>query len=301
MTTLKIFCSYAPEDKKLIERLRAQLRVLEPQRVSIWYQHDILPGTEWEAERARQLRSAHIILFLVSPDFVSSYASDQKEIVLAMERQARGETRVIPIILRPIHWQVMPFGNLLPLPDGGKPVTDTSWKTQDHAFFNIAYGIKRVINDAKLRLPALSENGDTTQASIRSAHTRHDASTQLAQLMQGFKGLHMQIASIAYLRNEKGVTLDACENQYNKLYGDTMLFLATYLPDCVSDTSEGFVEIVYRKANELLSQTQRKGGIFVSFTRLVFSPLAALEKVGMQVNACIATLEFYRQKYFPEN
>lgn len=77
-----------------------------------------------------------------------------------------------------------------------------------------------------------------------------------------------------------------------------MIFLATYLPECVSDDSEGFVETVYRKTAERL----RKGNVFDAITvfvaRSLVPPLAQLERVGMQIDACVATLEFYKQRYF---
>jgi hypothetical protein len=48
MAALRIFCCSAPEDKKLVERFRAHLRLLEFQHASIWYTHNALPGTELE-------------------------------------------------------------------------------------------------------------------------------------------------------------------------------------------------------------------------------------------------------------
>ena len=128
-----------------MEKLYAHVQVLEFQHISIWYPRHVLPGEEWERERDNQLHSAHLILFLVSSAFLKSREQQKKMVLPAMERQRRGDAHVVPIILRPVHWQDTPFGKLQPLPEGGRPVTDPAWKSLDHAFVDVVYGIKRVI------------------------------------------------------------------------------------------------------------------------------------------------------------
>jgi hypothetical protein len=297
MEILKVFCCYAQEDKGLMGRFHAHLRrVLELEHVSIEYPHDILPGATWEHERDNRLHSAHIILLLISANFMGLHEHYEKEVLPALKRHNRGETRVIPIILRPVVWQEPLLGKLLPLPDGGKPVTDGGWHTEDHAFVNIVTGVKRAINDEKARLFGQQETYDTPPHSPgESARTSHDTSTQLEQIIQNFKLLRAQIADVARLKGIKEFSLESCESQYNKLYGDAMVFLATYLPESVSDDAEGFVEIVYRKTTE---QLRKRGDLYVVFTRQVIAPLAKLERLAEQIDACRATLEFYQQRYF---
>lgn len=65
----------------------------------------------------------------------------------AMERHERGESRVIPIILRPVYWQKAPFGKLQALPTDARPVTSSKWHTQDEAFFDVAEGIRVAIEE----------------------------------------------------------------------------------------------------------------------------------------------------------
>ena len=63
----------------------------------------------------------------------------------ALERHEAGEARVIPVILRQVEWKQTPFGKLKPLPTGGKPVI--LWTDRDSAFFDIAQGIRKVIEE----------------------------------------------------------------------------------------------------------------------------------------------------------
>jgi hypothetical protein len=290
MDTLKIFCSYASADKGLMESFHAHVRrVLELQHVSIWYTHDIQPGVEWERERDNQLHAAHIILFLVSSDFIASNEHYQKEVVPAMQRYTEREANVIPIILRPVEWEKTALGGLTPLPNRGRPITDPIWQTQDHAFLNTVNGIQAIIDH---------RNDVTPRGPID--FPRDAASAQLAQIMQNFKALRGEIASFVMMRGPKDFTMKGCETRYNKLYGDTMVFLATYLPESVSDDSEGFVEIVYRKTAERMHR-DNPFDLFTTFVARTFIPfLAQIEKLALQIDACIATLESYQQKYFSE-
>ncbi len=154
-----------------------------------------------------------LVLFLVSSDFISSPEYYEKEVLPAMDRYYRGENRVIPIILRPVLWQGTAFGKLPPLPEGGRPVTDSSWTTKDHAFVNVVSGIKRAINDEKNRLSVQQENPTTSHNAMNSARTSLDASTDLDQIIQDFKTLRAQIANFASMKGSKEFSLLYCDNE----------------------------------------------------------------------------------------
>lgn len=195
---------------------------------------------------------------------------------------------------QPVHWQETPFGKLQPLPEGGKPVTDPGWKTLDHAFFDVVRGIKRVIDDEKPLLSEQPEDDIPFSSPKELAPAGSDAAAQLEHIIQDFKSLRGQIASAVFLKGPQGFSVESCESQYNRLYGDTMVFLATYLPLSVSD-EEGFVEVVYRKA---AAELRQRSNFSVWLARRVIAPLAELEKLAAQMDACVATLELYKQKYF---
>ncbi len=143
--TIEIFLCYANRDKSLLEQLKTQLTSLQHQgRINLWDDSYILAGVEWESEIESHLNTAQIILLLVSPDFM---ASDQcfDKVKRAMARYQIGEARVIPIILRPVHWQEALFGKLTALPTQAMPITDPRWPSLDEAFYNVADGIRKVV------------------------------------------------------------------------------------------------------------------------------------------------------------
>src|SRR5205809_1037849 len=141
--TKEIFFCYAREDEALRQGLERQLKVLHRQGViGLWHIRNISAGTEWEREIDRHLNTAHVILLLISSDFMASNYCYGVEMTRAMERHERGETCVIPVILRPVYWQRAPFGKLQALPTDAEPVTGSRWHSQDEAFFDVAEGIR---------------------------------------------------------------------------------------------------------------------------------------------------------------
>ena len=143
---IEVFLSYAHEDRRLCDKLKEQLSILERQKlISTWYDGLLQAGQEWNNELRLRLSTAHIILLLVSPAYIASDYCYCREMAHAMKRHHAGEARVIPIILRPVHWQDTPFGILQALPTGGKPVR--KWSNIDDAFYDIADNITRITKD----------------------------------------------------------------------------------------------------------------------------------------------------------
>ena len=147
---VKIFCCYAHEDEILLKKLKIQLTPMQRKGlIEIWHDRDISAGTDWEREISKQLNSAQIILLLISPDFIASDYCYGTEMKRAIERHNRKEARVIPIILRPVHWEDI-LGNIQALPTDAKPVMSSHWHSQDEALFDVAEGIRKAIKDLRI-------------------------------------------------------------------------------------------------------------------------------------------------------
>src|SRR5204862_3310857 len=107
--------------------------------VDAWHSHNILPSQVIQTEVDHHLQSAALILLLVSADFLASDYINSVELKRAMELHNTGKAQIIPIILRPCHWQGAAFGGLKVLPSNGEPVT--LWANQDSALHDIVQGI----------------------------------------------------------------------------------------------------------------------------------------------------------------
>lgn len=140
-----ILLCYAHKDEHMVRQLKDHLSALEHNgRIALWDYGNINPGTEWEQEIDKHLDEAQIILLLISASFLASKYCYKVEMKRAIERHERNEARVIPIILRPVHWKEPPIDKLQPLPDHGKPVL--KWPKRDEGFENVVDGIVKVLS-----------------------------------------------------------------------------------------------------------------------------------------------------------
>src|SRR5260221_210168 len=180
--TLKLFYCYAREDKALREELERHLASLKRQQhITTWYDREILPGAAWEKEIDTHLNAAHIILLIVSPDFMDSDYCYGIEMKRALERHEAGTARVIPIIVRPVDWVEAPFSHLQVLPTDAQPIT--LWSDRDHAFTDIARHIRTAVKDMQtsLMVQELLEEGTSLKRLKRyeEAITAYDQAIRL--------------------------------------------------------------------------------------------------------------------------
>lgn len=160
---IEIFYSYSHRDEELRRELEKQLSLLERSGViRTWHDRKIGAGGEWEVQISEHLNRAHIILLLISSDFLASDYCYDVEMSQALKRHEAGDARVIPIILRDVDWMRSPFGKLQALPTDARPVT--SWPNQDEAFANIARGIRAAVENLAPRGPS-----DTTGRNLPAA------------------------------------------------------------------------------------------------------------------------------------
>ena len=102
----QVFYSYSHEDAELRQKLGAHLATLKHQGKMVeWHDRKIKPGSDWSAEISAQLQSAHLVLLLISADFLNSEYCFGIEVEQAFERLKLGEVTVVPILLRPCLWE----------------------------------------------------------------------------------------------------------------------------------------------------------------------------------------------------
>jgi tetratricopeptide (TPR) repeat protein len=153
-----IFYSYAHTDEHLRDKLASHLNSLERQGlISAWHDRKIIPGTDWAKTIDIHLNESSIILLLVSPNFINSNYCYGIEMQRAIERHDANEARVIPILLRPVHWQGTPIARFQVLPTNAKSITE--WRNRDKALADVVKGIQAAIEDLhtlSIRAPSSS-------------------------------------------------------------------------------------------------------------------------------------------------
>jgi len=141
------FISYAHKDEPLRAELDTHLKPLvRTGELDAWHDRSITPGEKWEGQINDNLQRADIVLLLLSPDFIASDYC-HKEMEIALQREAAGQTRVVPIVARPCGWQHIPVHANQALPKDGRPVADAGHEQghRDAAWVQVEDGIRRVL------------------------------------------------------------------------------------------------------------------------------------------------------------
>jgi hypothetical protein len=139
--SIKVFISYADQDRVMKDELRRSLAVLEAEKtISLWDRGDLLGGQRSEDVVRENLELSWIVLLLISSDFMADDGLCKFEMDMAMERLEFGIVHVVPIRLRSVNMGNSRLKNLTWLPE--KLVAQSPDK--DAAFTAIVDGIVKI-------------------------------------------------------------------------------------------------------------------------------------------------------------
>ena len=151
---LSLFCSYSHREEDFRQELEWHLSTfLRRVIIHSWHDRRIESGQEWRGQIDSHLRSAQIILLLVSADFLASAYCSDLEIKLALERHAQAQAVVIPILVRPVDWAATPFAHLRVFPSDGQPMISRT--DRDQVFAEIATAIRDLARRLQPAFPPL--------------------------------------------------------------------------------------------------------------------------------------------------
>ena len=142
---IKVFLSYSKADQDHLEALSKHLKGLERQGyILTWSQREVELGADERRAKDQRLAHADLILLLVSPDFVGSDDCWDVEMARALERHRQGTARLVPVIVRPCDWTLLPFSKeVRPWPKDGKAVT--LWPNRDLAWTDVARRLRKTV------------------------------------------------------------------------------------------------------------------------------------------------------------
>jgi TIR domain len=96
--TIEVFFSYSHKGERMRDKLEKHLSALRRENVIAgWHDRKIMPGGEWKDQIDEHIETAHIILLLVSAEFLSSDYCYDVELKRAIARHDKGEARVVPV------------------------------------------------------------------------------------------------------------------------------------------------------------------------------------------------------------
>ncbi len=118
-----IFVSYSHRDEAMKDRLMTHLAVLGQARARAWCDDLIQAGGNWYREIVDAVDTAEVAVLLVTADFLKSKFILDVEVPRILDRQARGELHVVPVIAQHCAWSEVPWLARLNLrPKNGAPV-----------------------------------------------------------------------------------------------------------------------------------------------------------------------------------
>jgi formylglycine-generating enzyme required for sulfatase activity len=103
---MKIFLSYASEDRELVERIYLVLRA---QRHKVFFDRtDLPPGEEYDIRIRQAIEASHLVVFFVSPASLEAGSYTLTELHIAQQTWEHPAGRLLPVILRPIGFDRLP-------------------------------------------------------------------------------------------------------------------------------------------------------------------------------------------------
>lgn len=139
---MRLLSCCAKADEPLREELSRHLAPLIQEGVlEIWHQRCITLDAKRNPQADQPMAQTDVVLVLVSADLLACSEFIRQTLLWHDERRAR----VVPVIVRAVDWQATLLGRLVPLPQGGRPVT--SWPNRDEAWQEVALGLRSLIEE----------------------------------------------------------------------------------------------------------------------------------------------------------
>jgi formylglycine-generating enzyme required for sulfatase activity len=103
---MKIFLSYASQDRALVEPVR--LALLAQGHNVFFDREDLPPGDEYDARIRRAIESSHLFIAFLSPDTFDRGSYTITEIEIAERTWVHPKGRVLPVVLRAVDFAQIP-------------------------------------------------------------------------------------------------------------------------------------------------------------------------------------------------
>jgi hypothetical protein len=163
----KLFFSYSHKDEDLRNELETHLATLKREGlIEALHDRRIPAGAQLDNAIDAYLEEADVILCLVSPDFINSEYCYSREMTRALERDASGEAKVIPVIVRHCDWPNTPLAKLRGTPRDNRPVK--SWLDRDEAWLDVARDVRTALLAAGGGAGAV--RGDAAPVAMPASH-----------------------------------------------------------------------------------------------------------------------------------
>ncbi len=144
----RIFLAFTYKDRPFYMALVTHLASLRQLGIiDNWHEYEIPPGRDLQQAQKERLTQADIILLLISSEFIASDYYYSVQMKQALERDAAGQVRVIPILCRPVYLEDLPIASLqfLPRSDPRRIKAVSEWVNKDKVYTEIVKEVRKAI------------------------------------------------------------------------------------------------------------------------------------------------------------
>ena len=145
--TKPVFISYSHKDAKWLEKLKQFLLPLEEQNlIRLWDDAEIRPGQDWLGEINKALASAHVAVFLVTQDFLTSPFIRDKELAPLLEAAINRGCLIFWIAVSSSTFEDSPLAKIQGALSPHAPLDLLSEPEQNKALKEIAQKMKEAVS-----------------------------------------------------------------------------------------------------------------------------------------------------------
>lgn len=120
---VRVFISYCHRDDGARDRLDVHMTQLKREGVSVFFDGDMIAGTELDPRIRRELRLAEIFVALASPAYLHSRYCFETEYGYALRKAKRGGIHLVVALVEECQWRHTRMARYKLLPRDGKPVS----------------------------------------------------------------------------------------------------------------------------------------------------------------------------------
>jgi hypothetical protein len=146
MRNIKVFVSYARDNRLEVEALVPYLKNINQQQIDVVWDNDLVPGISWNSKLEQMVKSSDIFIAIASNAFFQSEMCD-KELNCFMKRH---DPKVVPVFLEDcghIGPNKLDIYQGLPLSEeSGRIFPIARWDDERQAYGAIARGLKQTID-----------------------------------------------------------------------------------------------------------------------------------------------------------
>lgn len=144
---LNVFISYSHNDMRYKKKLLPALEALrQSYNIEPWHDGKINAGGDIDESVKKKLDKSHIILLLITNNFVSSYYCMKVELEAAKKRADEGQCIIVPVIFQEaLLTDTLAFFRNNRVPEDGKPITE--FRSQSQGCTRAVKMIQQLIDD----------------------------------------------------------------------------------------------------------------------------------------------------------